>query len=128
MPDIYDQHDKAFANVSAFVIAKDGKRMATIAFKFGGAVTAYVHWLGEPMVRGIARGGGYDRKSAACSTAAKRLTKPPVAWSPCDGQVFETDAAVLRGWQSFRDALTPDNGDTWDSRLRKAGFDVWQAV
>lgn len=128
MTDIYDHHDKAFANVAAFVIAKDGKRVATIAFKFGNAVTAYVHWIGEPMVRGQARGGGYDRKSAACSAAARLLQKPPATWSPVDGQTFETDAAVIAAWQSFHDALTPGCGREWNDRLRDAGFEVWQAV
>jgi hypothetical protein len=131
MTTIYEQHDAAFSNVSAFVIAKDGKRVATIAFKFprdgASRLYAYVHWLGEPMARGFA--GGYEyEQSAACSDAARKLVRPPARWSPVDGQVFETDAAVLRHWQSFHDAIAEDGGDTWNDSLRKAGFEVWQAV
>ena len=62
MSDIYEQHKAAFSNVSAFVIVKGGERVATIAFKFprdgAGRLFAYVHWLGEEMIRGYASGGG----------------------------------------------------------------------
>jgi hypothetical protein len=120
MTTIYEQHDKTFSNVSAFVVALKGKRVATIAFKFPrdgvGRLYAYVHWLGEPMVRGFAYGYGYDKRSAACSNAAHKLTPP------------DTPDANPEPWASFRDALTPDDGETWDSRLRKAGFEIWQAV
>lgn len=57
---VYQLHDKAFANVSAYVIAKDGERVATIAFKFprdgAGRLYVYVHWFGLQMVRGWAGG------------------------------------------------------------------------
>ena len=135
MPNIYDQHDAAFRHVSASVIARDGKRVATIAFKFprdgAGRLYAYVHWLGEPMVRGYAGGYGYDKRSAACAYAARKLTCPPASWRSHDGigaTIHHEDPAVLHNWRAFRDALTPDDGHEWDSRLRKAGFDVWQAV
>lgn len=141
MTDIYDQHDTAFANVSAFVIAKDGERVATIAFKFGAAVTAYVHWCGGRMVRGRADGGGYDRKTAACSDATRRMDNPsqaawlreaqercaephPQAW---DDEVTRLEAG-LADWRAFRDALAQDSGRDWSDQLRDAGFDVWQAV
>lgn len=119
MSTIYDAHDKAFSQVSAYTIAKDGERVATIAFKFprdgAGRLQAFVHWLGVAMVRGYASGYGYDKQSAACSVAAKR-----VPLKDCDGDT--TDATV------FAAALSPDNGYSWDRRLRDAGFDVWQAV
>ena len=111
MSDIYDQHRAAFANVSAYVVLKDGERVATIAFKFprdgAGRLYAYVHWIGVPMVRGFAGGYGYDKRTAACSSAAQRLDGVPHA---------------------FIDALWVDTGPTWDEQLRKAGFTVIQAV
>jgi hypothetical protein len=131
MSDIYAQHGSAFGNVSAFVIAKDGKRVATIAFKFGNAVTAYVHWLGPRMVRGVAKGGGYDRKSAACSAAADKLAGAwaihvdewrKLAMSHPIGDDMPADM------QAFRDALDDRDGACWNDRLRNAGFGVWQAV
>lgn len=76
MSDIYDQHRAAFANVSAYVILRGGERVATIAFKFprdgAGRLYAYVHWIGVPMVRGFAAGGGYDKRSAAVADAAQK--------------------------------------------------------
>ncbi|MDE2426686.1 MAG: hypothetical protein KGO96_12340 [Elusimicrobia bacterium] len=77
MTDIYDQHRAAFAQVEAYVILKDGQRVANIAFKFprdgAGRLWAYVHWLGLSMVRGYASGCGYDKRTAACASAAKRM-------------------------------------------------------
>jgi hypothetical protein len=118
---IYDQHQAAFTNVSAFVIAKNGERVATIAFKFprdgAGRLYAYVHWLGLPMVRGFANGYGYDKRSAACSSAAGRMI--------AGKEVAEADHISFR---AFTGALKMDDGNYWDRRLRDAGFDVWQAV
>lgn len=116
MPDIYDQHKAAFRDVEAYVIAKDGKRVATIAFKFpkdgGGRLYAYVHWLGLEMVRGFTSGGGYDKRSAACSAAAANVLG---GYSPGLGDFL---AALDNG----------DRGAGWDRCLRDAGFDVWGAV
>lgn len=121
MPTTYEQHDKAFANVSAYVIAKDGERVATISLKFpkdgAGRLWAYVHWIGTPMVRGSAGGYGYDKRSAAVEVATR--TMPVSLHNPdCrDGQ-----------YQDFIAALAADGGEYFDDRLRKAGFDVWQAI
>ena len=118
MTKIYEQHDAAFNRVAAYVIARNGERVATIAFKFpadgAGRLYAYVHWLGLEMVRGHASGGGYDKRSAACSVAARQII---------DCAVHGEDDL-----SRFRRALTPDDGYTWDRRLRDAGFTVWQAV
>jgi hypothetical protein len=111
MPDIYEQHAAAFANVSAYVIMRDGSRVATIAFKFprdgAGRLYAYVHWLGFPMVRGWAGGGGYDKRSAAVASAAKLIKAPDPA---------------------FIAAIAKEDGMEWQNSLRSAGFDVLQAV
>lgn len=125
MAKIYDQHDAAFTSVSAYVIAKDGERVATIAFKFprdgAGRLYAYVHWLGVEMVRGHAGGYGYDKRSAACSVAAKNLHKVRAQQTPDGGELpIAGDAFVA--------ALSQDDGLGWDRRLRDVGFDVWQAV
>ena len=115
MTDIYNQHDAAFRQVEAHVIVKDGERVATIAFKFpsdgAGRLYAYVHYIGLPMVRGFASGGGYDKRSAACADAARKIDRGP------------EDLPLL-----FAQALARDNGSTWDRALRDAGFTVWQAV
>lgn len=121
MTDIYKQHDKAFANVSAYCITKDGKRVATVAFKFprDGAdrLWAYVHVLGSPMVRGMAGGYGYSKTDAAISTAASQI-------DPASS--FDGDDLITA--QTIKTALIPDDGHHWDTHLRDAGFDVMQAV
>lgn len=127
MSDIYSQHEAAFAQVSAFVVLKDGERVATIAFKFprdgAGRLYAYVHWIGIEMTRGQASGGGYDKKSAAVASAVERMRakdggwKAPVSRADHIGPVCD-----------FLNALAKDDGHYWDSRLRDAGFTVLQAV
>lgn len=116
MTDIYDQHSKAFARVEAYVICKDGERVATIAFKFpadgAGRLYAYAHWIGLEMVRGFAAGGGYDKRSAACRDA----------W---DKRPQLTSDLELAFFQALHDG---DNGAGWDRCLRDAGFTVLQAV
>lgn len=124
MADIYRQHETAFAQVSAYVVLKDGERVATIAFKFprdgAGRLYAYVHWLGIEMVRGSASGCGYDKKSAACANAARHL--------PLDDGTHEMVIAMSKDFANFRSELERDDGYYWDRRLRNAGFEVLQAV
>jgi hypothetical protein len=124
MSNIYDQHQAAFQNVSAYVILKNGERVATIAFKWprdgAGRLYAYVHWIGVEMTRGHANGGGYDKRSAAVSSSIGRMT------DPLNVNLWEADK--LGAYDAFRGALARDNGHEWHNRLRDAGFDVVQAV
>lgn len=126
-PAIYDQFDKAFNRVSAYVILdKSGECVAKVAFKFpadgAGRLYAYVHWLGVPMVRGFASGYGYDKRSAAVTsaieTAIKNSEGKPQDWFPANATLAATFHRVLRN----------DGGEYWDTRLRNAGFNVIQAV
>lgn len=127
MANIYDQHRAAFANVAAYVVMKDGERLATIAFKFprdgAGRLYAYVHWLGAPMVRGFAGGYGYDKRSAACANAMRKGTAEIEA-ALAERTGFEAHAH----YPAFRDALSADNGQYWDFNVMQAGFTVIQAV
>lgn len=119
MTDIYEQHKAAFANVSAYVICRDGELVARIAFKFpkdgAGRLYAYVHWLGEPMVRGFASGGGYDKGSAACAAAASKMR-------------VGVGAEGWEAYEAFVKALSKDDGATWNDHLRNTGFAVHSAV
>ncbi|WGD31637.1 hypothetical protein AncyloWKF20_07410 [Ancylobacter sp. WKF20] len=124
MANVYDQHDKAFAGVSAYIIlGGDDRKVATVAFKHpkdGAArLYAYVHWLGTQMVRGHANGFGYDKRTAAASVAAGKLPS-----------VYPVDRALgeLSGYDAFRAALLHDAGPSWQAQLERAGFRVWQAV
>ena len=133
MPDIYDMHAAAFGSVSAFVVSRDGEKVATVAFKFprdgAGRLYAYVHWLGLEMVRGYAGGGGYDKKTAACINAARRI---PLGAAFARAQETGIQYAEGRPWYdafpAFRDAMLTDDGNDWSRNLEKAGFTVWQAV
>ena len=123
---IYDMHDAAFKNVSAFVIMENGERVATVAFKFpadgAGRLSCYLHVLSLPMVKGIAGGYGYDKKSAAFADAAtKQALVKLESWQSADGYTAEYDIAKRMG-----DCLT--DGASWNDDLRKAGFTVLQAV
>lgn len=125
MQKIYDQHSTAFSNVSAFVILKNGERVATVAFKFpkdgAGRLWCYFHWLGVPMFRAYAGGYGYDKRSAAIESAAREYKPSPKN----KDEVYlwlETD----QGWAC--NALYCMGGKDWADTLRDAGFTVLQAV
>lgn len=111
MSDVYEQHRATFRNVSAYVVMRGADRVAKIAFKHGAACIAYVHWIGRPMIRVTANGGGYDRESAACSKAARKASH--------NGD---------DGAKAFWGALAIDGGAHWYQELERAGFTVWQAV
>jgi len=114
--DIYRQHDAAFRQTSAYIIAKDGARVATVALKHGTAVTAYVHLFGVEMVKGIARGGGYDRASAAVATAIGKI------------RASGDDTAVNAHRIALRLAVAGMDAGDWRRELERQGFTVWQAV
>jgi hypothetical protein len=114
MPNIYDQHAKAFANVSAYIVARKGERIASVAFKHGARCTCYFHIIGTPMAKGWADGGGYDKASAAAHSAIGRI----------DPNAYPEHLALLKEIAS----AVRDAGNSWDRDLRDAGFDVWQAV
>lgn len=124
-PIIYDQHAAAFAQVSAWVILRDGERVATIAMKYprdgAGRLYAYVHWLATEMVRGWAGGGGYDKRSAACASAARH-------WADAERKAVGAYSADATPKYAFWAALAEDGGYSWDHMLREAGFAVLQAV
>lgn len=128
MADIYEQHRAAFASVSAFVILDGAERVATVAIKFprdgAGRLYAYVHWIGTEMVRGFANGFGYDKRTAACSSAAKRM-KPAAAF---DNEREHIRLEMAGRYEAFRAAMLADTGMDWTGQLRAAGFTVLQAV
>jgi len=134
MANIYDQYDAAFRKVEAFVVVKDGERVASVAFKHPasgeGRLYAYVHWLGLEMVRGWASGYGYDKRTAACASAAGKML-PAIQKALQDalgGHDPVTQRHDLHNAQRLADALALDGSQHWDSALRNAGFTVWQAV
>ena len=126
MPNIYDQHRAAFSQVSAFVILHNGERVATIAFKFprdgASRLYAYVHYIGLTMARGFAGGGGYDKRSASASAAARNITKEAPAGKLFGGERADNARLFLQTLANGRD------GHGWEENLRRAVFTVLQAV
>ena len=121
LQDIYKQHEKAFAQVSAYVILnKKHKRVATIAFKSpadgAGRLYCYLHVFNQPMARGFANGYGYDKKSAACTDAARKIV------------VNFDDKRDTKTEKAIKKTLLAVNAGNWDSDLARAGFTVLQAV
>ena len=127
MSKIYDQHSTAFSNVSAFVILKNGERVATVAFKFpkdgAGRLYCYMHLIGTPMVRGFANGYGYDKASAATIDAATKLHKTP-EHHPAYQDCKDYNAAAL----TIQMALQNAESKGWERALVDAGYLVLQAV
>lgn len=125
---IYDQHDKAFNNVSAYVIAHNTKhgieRIATIAFKRGatGNVKCFFHHIGFTMQAGNAGGGGYDKPSAAFYDAAVKNARKVQA----DKQASERD---IKDALAIVEAAKAGNGSShWHNALRDAGYSLLQTV
>ncbi len=131
MSDIYEQHQKAFAQVSAWVILDgEGERVATVAMKFprdgAGRLYCYLHVIGSPMVRGYAGGYGYDKRSAAFESALERWSPRPGPSGPTELEPYEKK--IRAHGQAFRDALKGAGGSYWYDALQRAGYDVMQAV
>ena len=128
MTKIYEQHEKAFNNVSAFIILKDGERVATVAFKYPkdgmGRLWCYLNVLGLPMVRGYAGGCGYDKASAAFLDAAKAQT---VVKQP---EYMGEDTFNRLGAHavSIYEACAARDGYGWQCNVTDAGYIVLKAV
>lgn len=108
--------------MSAYVVMWGGERVATVAIKYprdgAGRLYSYVHWLGVPMVCGYAGGGGYDKRTAACANAARKLPESLPEGYDKNGDAYSAFLAIMR----------EDGGLDWNSALTRAGFTVLQVV
>lgn len=123
---IYDQHDAAFRQVSAYVVLKDGEPVARVALKFpadgAGRLYAYVHWLECEMVRDFAGGYGYDKRTAAFEAAALKID------ATGDRHRQMHDDGTLEHLADFKTACQLHSGYDWTRALEQVGFRVVQAV
>lgn len=135
--DIYEQHDKAFQNVSAFVILDaTGERVASVAIKYprdgAGRLYAYTHFMGLPVTRGWASGYGYDKRSPSVvsgfKSALAALDKAIKEERPEVKGRGEQLADYREGLAAIVAAITANDGEYWDRLLQIAGFRVIQAV
>ena len=114
---IYDQRDRAMANISAFIVLDyKGNVKARIQIAHRAAVTAWIAFDGAPLVKGRAAGGGYDRTTAAIENAMMNV-RP---------NEYDTDGTVKLIVDTMLDPA--NEGKHWDRRLRDIGFNVIQAV
>jgi hypothetical protein len=133
MKDIYELHATAFARVSAYVVTRDGEKVATVAFKYpsdgAGRLYVYGQWLGLPMMRACATGYGYDKATAACVFLGQKLD---IGAADARAAEYGVTLADARPWHVFyRDfvaALRTNDGHDWHRNLEKAGFCVMRAV
>lgn len=117
---IYREFENATRDLTAWAVMKGADCVAKIVVKYGGrtsphglTVRAYVHVLGVPMVRGIARGGGYDMRTASVAQACKVI-------APRDGKAV--DAMTAATMQDFGKLV--DQGYDIPHQLRELGYDV----
>jgi hypothetical protein len=118
-PEIYEQHNKAFADVSAFVIMDGAERVGSVAIKRmrSGRTVAYVWWHEHGMAKGSANGGGYDKDSAAVEVALTDLRRSLP-------RKLETPNKLADFVLIARTA----SGAGWQDCARTAGLVVYQAV
>jgi hypothetical protein len=129
MSDIYEQHQAAFAQVSAFVILDGQERVATVALKFprdgAGRLYAYVHLFGVEMVRAHAGGYGYDKRSAAVAAAIAKV-KPYMVDDRLDRSDYGRKVNEVR--DLMKAAASGMHSDDWTRALERQGLRVLQAV
>ena len=113
---IWHQFDKATKAISAYAILKDGAFVGRIVFRHGAAMSCYLQVWGSAMVKGQARGGGYDRATAAAYNAA---AQPAHADDRQHGAAAALRAALLGA---------SDGGTGWINRLEAAGYTVCGVV
>ena len=129
-PKIYEQHDKAFSNVSAYVLMHSGERLGTIAIKYpadgAGRLYMYLHIHSLRMVRGMASGYGYDKASAAFENAAKELQAVKLEqWQDNSKGDYDSFFAHVA---TIADVADNIGGRDWRDALRDAGYVTLQAV
>lgn len=112
MSDIYEEFDRATGGLVAYAISKDDEQVGRVVIKYGSSVRAFCQIWCSRMVKGTARGGGYDRASAAVESAVAKMK----ADHGDNGA-----AAHIAAWQG---ALRGDSGYGWLRRLEDAGYTV----
>lgn len=129
MTKIYNQHDAAFAQVSAYALLdSDNNHIGKVAFKFpkdgAGRLYCYFHIHGLEMVRGFAGGYGYDKSSAAFQDAArKKLESTQNEWISAD-----TFAKHMANANKIAEACKAGEGKDWSDALRDAGYTLLRVL
>lgn len=119
MTTVYQKRDKAFANVSAYAILKDGKHIANINLKYpkdgAGRLHCYMHIIGYQMQTASVGGYGYDKSSAVISKVAKEYITYFDNNSDIELKEYEIDLIRIL-------ATDEAHNGNWDHLLYKNGF------
>lgn len=117
MTKVYDQFDRATANILAVAILLDGAAVGRVVIKFGASATAFVHLTGSEMSTARAGGGGYDKASAAVRGAIEKL----------DETIADTKrAALISGLKAAEKA--EGGGADWTTVFARAGFTIANVI
>lgn len=118
---VYKDFERVTQDLGAWAVLKNGEYVAKVVTHTGGrrspnglTVRAFVHVFGLPMVRGIARGYGYDMRTAAILSAGEQLT-----YSLRADAYQQRLADVCADFRSLK-----DNGHDWTSQLSELGYVV----
>ena len=108
----YAAFDRAFSNVSAYLITYEGQQVGRVAFKHGSSVQCFAQLWGSDMQRGKASGGGYDRSTAAAEAAFASIGEGDVR------------PDVQQHVDAIKQAMAGPEGQRWISRIEAAGYTV----
>lgn len=130
---IWREFETKTADWSAWLVLRNGDVVAKIVTHYGGrrspnglTVRAFVHVLGLPMVRGIARGGGYDMRTAAIASACQHIQDAKLKHLPTTQGEDMYKLALNEQAAKFR-ALV-DQGHDIPHQLRAMGYQVEQVM
>lgn len=125
---IYRRFEQVTRDLTGYVVLRDGESIAKIVVRYGGrsspnglTVRAFVHVYGTRMVEGIARGGGYDMRTAAIHAACQKLKVIEAGDIERARQSAMCDA--VDAFRTLKDA-------GWDmpQQLREMGYQVEQVI
>lgn len=134
MTDIYEQHEKAFSNVAAFVVIDKATNETafTIALKYpkngAGRLWAYVQYLGQPMVRAYASGYGYDKASEAIAAAMARIKCESVSLADGSFEIVREPEPSPQALLDLQNAFANIGGRDWQNVFVDNGYKVMRAV
>lgn len=118
MTTVYQKHDKAFSQVNAYAILKDGKHIANINLKYpkdgAGRLQCFIHIHGSEMQNSWVSGCWYDKRSSAISKTAQQYIK----YTLDEAVILEADEMEFLRILATGEA---HNGN-WDHLLYKNGF------
>lgn len=106
--EVYEQHDKAFSRVSAYVLMKNDEQIGTIAVKYpqdgAGRLYVYFHIFGDTMVRDFAGGYGYDKTSHAIANAVRKSLFNPLleCTNTMDSKGWKESIESVKGFKVLR--------------------------